>query len=168
MGLPCRSRRASNCCWPVGSSRGCSSAACPPSRSHTLTEEIDPAHAARAAGTFVAGTTIGGSARPAGVQSGRRDRGLAHRRLHRRRAVRLRRGELRQTRASAARLHPVEPARRQSRRQPGPPAGRQPALAPAADPVCAGVPADGRLRGALQLSRVPAVRARRSTCLRWP
>ena len=84
---------------------------------------------------------------------------MAHRRLHRRGAVRCRRTGLRQARPAAARLHPVEPVRRQSRRQPRPPVDRQPPLAAAARPVRPGVPAHGRIRRALQLPGIPVDRS---------
>ena len=83
-----------------------------------LTEEIDPAHAARAAGTFVAGTTIGGLtgrlvSSPVAEIAGWRIGvftvavvcGIAA-------------AEFRQARPAASRFCPVEPVWHQSRRQP--------------------------------------------------
>ena len=87
-----------------------------------LTEEIDPAHAARAAGTFVAGTTIGGLlgrvvASPVAQIAGWRIGVFTVAALCGIAAlcfVKLA--------PPAAGLHPVEPSGRQSRRQPRGPA----------------------------------------------
>ncbi len=95
--------RPSSCCSPGGSSKACSSAVSPPSRSPISPRRSIPrTRQGRQAPSSRAPPSA--APWPAGVEPGRRVRRVAHRCLHRGGAVRRRGAGLRQARPATARL----------------------------------------------------------------